>query len=333
MPKITIRSKAVLDSVAHLPRNHLGHSYYQSDLSPVGKTMNSPRARLGFASTPQPLPLFEGSENCTFTIRVPRIHLMDQSRREITARRAVWGTDVYTDDSDIIAACIHHGWFRGCWADDVDVSLLGLELNDGPTVPPEDYLVEPPKNGPIEIPKDRDLHVTVLILPKLEKYSSVTRFGMRSREWGAKREGYRGQHDGLSFMVLSVRWVDGDELGASRSAKETKKLRPVALEQWEIEAEKEWGESLLNGTRHHDNVVVEESFERGGEGSFGDLKGIGGKSWWVKPIKTKEKMELEPPVIEEERNEEQEIQSVADKMIENVNGHLKEHVVEAVTVG
>jgi len=295
--------------------------------------MNSPRARLGFASTPQPLPLFEGSENCTFTIRVPRIHLMDQSRREITARRAVWGTDVYTDDSDIIAACIHHGWFRGCWADDVDVSLLGLELNDGPTVPPEDYLVEPPKNGPIEIPKDRDLHVTVLILPKLEKYSSVTRFGMRSREWGAKREGYRGQHDGLSFMVLSVRWVDGDELGASRSAKETKKLRPVALEQWEIEAEKEWGESLLNGTRHHDNVVVEESFERGGEGSFGDLKGIGGKSWWVKPIKTKEKMELEPPVIEEERNEEQEIQSVADKMIENVNGHLKEHVVEAVTVG
>lgn len=239
---------------------------------------------------------------------------------------------MYTDDSDVIAACIHHGWFRGCWADDVDISLLGLELNDGLTSPSVDYLVEPPKHGPMEIPKDRDLHITVLILPKLEKYSSVTRFGIRSREWGAKREGYKGQHDGLSFMILSVRWVDGDELSTSRSAKETKKLRPVVLEQWEIEAEREWGESLLNGTRKHDNVVVEESFERGGVGNFGDLKGIGGKSWWVKPIKTKEETGAEAQIIDEKRDEEMEIQSVAEKMIENVNGHLKENVVEAVAV-
>lgn len=326
IPKITIRSKAVLDSVAHLPRNHLGHSYYQSELTPVGKTMNSPRARLGFASTPQPLPLFEGSENSTFTIRVPRIHLTEQSRREITARRAVWGTDVYTDDSDVIAACIHHGWFRGCWSEDVDVSLLGLELGDGnsPSMPPE-YLTEPPMNGPTEVPKDKDLHVTILVLPKLEKYSAVTRFGMRSREWGANREGYKGHHDGLSFMILSCRWLDGDELSASRSFKEIKKLRPVAMEQWEIDAEREWGEQLLNAGRGMEGLVVQESFERGGEGRFGDLKGIGGKSWWVKPLKKVEKVEEEPV-----RDKESEIRDVADKMIENVNGHLKENVADAV---
>lgn len=125
---------------------------------------------------------------------MPRIHISNTSRQEITSRKAVWGTDIYTDDSDVIAAYIHQGWFKGQWADDVDIDLLGLELDDGPPESPKDYLDKPPRRGPMDVPKKRDLHVTVLVLPKLEKYSSTTRFGIRSREWGAKREGRQSLH-------------------------------------------------------------------------------------------------------------------------------------------
>jgi phenolic acid decarboxylase len=71
--------------------------------------------------------LIEGKENCTLTMKIGKEHLIPASREEITSRRALWGTDVYTDDSDVIAACIHAGWIRGEWSDDVDVSMLGLD--------------------------------------------------------------------------------------------------------------------------------------------------------------------------------------------------------------
>ncbi|KAH8601899.1 histone deacetylation protein Rxt3-domain-containing protein [Bisporella sp. PMI_857] len=322
LPKITVRSKVVLDQVAHLPRRHLGHAYYQSSLKPVGMTMNTSRTKLGFASTPEPLPLFEGAENCTFTIRVPRIHLSDTSRREITSRKAVWGTDIYTDDSDVIAACIHQGWFQGQWPEDVDTDLLGLELDDGPPEFPKDYLTTPPRRGPMEVPKKRDLHVTVLILPKLEKYSSTTRFGIRSREWGAKHEGYQSEHDGLSFMIVSIRWLESVDLNAGRTIKETKRLKPIQLQEWEIEEERNWsnrvlGQSAANGA----TVVIEESFERGnGNGLLGDLTGIGGRSWWKK-VQTRH---ATPP-----RNEKKEIQEITEKMMENANIPVKHSSTES----
>src|SRR5580700_2886482 len=120
-PKQIVRSQLVLDSVADLPRHHLGHGIYEARLNVPrpSSTEHSLAADRGFASTPLPLPRFEGRENCTYTIRIPRVHLTSVSRQEITSRRAVWGTDIYTDDSDIIAACIHSGWVRGEWPEDV----------------------------------------------------------------------------------------------------------------------------------------------------------------------------------------------------------------------
>lgn len=132
-------------------------------------------------------------------------------------RRAVWGTDVYTDDSDVVAACIHAGWIRGEWGKDVDVDLLDL-YKPSPTskkqrtVPAEQHLEvlnSPPASGPVHVPVDRDLHVTLLILPCLEKYGSSTRFGIQSREFGGTYNGRKSIHDGISFMITSVRWVDG----------------------------------------------------------------------------------------------------------------------------
>ncbi|RDW75737.1 hypothetical protein BP5796_06558 [Coleophoma crateriformis] len=283
LPKTKIRSNAVLDSVSHLPRRHLGHEYYQPVLKP-GKFSRSDNPNRGFASTPTPLPRFDGNENCTFTIRVARIHLSSVSREEITARRAVWGTDVYTDDSDVVAACIHQGWFLGEWAEDIDKSLLNLEIgkprNAGERIVYPDTLEEPPARGPMPVRQNRDLHVTVLILPALEKYSSLTRFGMKSREWGHKHDGYTGIHDGLSFMIQKISWVDGVDSYEERNEGKKMKLRPnVNIEDMEAEYE---ASQRTDGNEDGDLV---ESFERGGPGpldpDLGTIKAAG-RNWWKK---------------------------------------------------
>lgn len=287
LPKVTIRSKAVLDSVSHLPRSHLGHDYYQNSLGPDPHRSSRRTSQRGFASTPRPLPRFEGQENSTFTIKVPRMYLTPEIRAEITSRKAVWGTDIYTDDSDAIAACIHQGWFRGEWDEDVDTSLLGLELKEGPPDSPKSYLTEPPCKGPMHVPTNRDCHITILVLPLLEKYSSTTRFGLRSREWGGDRDSYQGVHDGLSFMIMSVRWVGGETNEGGKVMK-----RKLLLES-EREAERE-DEAFFSriGTNGlpNGNTDIPESFERGEPSGFPrDIKAVGMKSWFKASAATRKK--------------------------------------------
>jgi hypothetical protein len=195
-------------------------------------------------------------------MKIGKEHLVPAAREEITARRALWGTDIYTDDSDVIAACIHAGWFRGEWPDDVDVSLLGLDEgysvsdvrglfgaqgNSFKQAKLPSYhetsdltiLSEPPKNGPMPVPENRDLHVTLLILPRLEKYASTTRFGIKSREFGGQlgdeESHQRAVHDGLSFMVIGIRWLTNGAAaqnrlrGKARRERIRKALAEVAL--------------------------------------------------------------------------------------------------------
>lgn len=304
-PKQIVKSKAVLDSVAHLPHDHLGHGIYQSTLESGDppSTKHWGNAQRGFASTPHPLPRFEGKENCTFTIRVPRVHLASPSREEITSRRALWGTDVYSDDSDIIAACIHGGWIRGEWSQDVDISLLGLEpdsleaekagdaVNGFSETNKEgndstngkgmrDILInEPPARGPMMPLADCDLHVTVLILPSLEKYSSTTRFGIKSRAWQAT-------HDGLSFMVQSIKWVHGVDTAREVVGNGRRMRMKLAIPSPDKEEESFWGSVLENGNGSnidfgHQNGMAKESFVRGeGIGPVAELSGLGMGSWW-----------------------------------------------------
>ena len=133
------------------------------------------------------------------------------------AERQVWGTDVYTDDSDVLAASIHAGWIRGAWAEDVDVSMLELNTSsaadpslDGDHQPngadaidrePGATLSDPPLGGPVPPPLNRDAHITILVLPPLEKYAPCTWHGMRSRSWG-------DNHDGMSFKIHRIEWVN-----------------------------------------------------------------------------------------------------------------------------
>lgn len=253
----TVLNNAVLESVADLPRNHLGDVPYQVDLKPA--RLQDPRTgrppRYGYKSTPVPLPmeLIKDRLNCTLTVKVGKEHLLPAPREEITSRRAVWGTDIYTDDSDVVAACIHQGWIRGEWPEEVDVDMLDLYAVDekdkkgrrsGPkTAPQTNKLVvldAPPKGGPQNIPENRDLHVTLLVLPALEKYSSSVRFGIKSREWGGQvddAEGlpHRSKHEGLSFMITGLRWVNNGAgtqnrlRGKARRERIRRALREVEL--------------------------------------------------------------------------------------------------------
>lgn len=215
-PRTVVNIEPVLSSVAHLPRHHLGSTLYAPRIGTASTKASSESAKFGYTTTPQPLPRFEGRENCTFTIRVPRFRVDTSHREEICGRRALWGTGVYTDDSDPVAAAIHSGFFRGAWGEDVDESMLDLEIKDTHHHAPQPAEGETDRRPPVP-PSDKDLHVTLLILPKLERYESSVLFGIKSRGWD-------GTHDGLSFKVLRVDWVDeGVGRGEERSGEARRK--------------------------------------------------------------------------------------------------------------
>lgn len=221
--RTSVNIEPLLKSVAHLPRNHLGSTLYAPRIGVPTANSSVDSQKFGYTSTPVPLPRFEGKENCTFTVRVPRFRIDPSHREEICARRALWGTGVYTDDSDPVAAAIHSGYIRGEWGEDVDVSMLDLEIKAGYHHAPQpaagDADAGKPMIPPVP-PANKDLHITLLILPRLERYESSLMFGIKSRAW-------EGTHDGMSFKVERIEWVDeGSTRGEERSgAARRKRLR------------------------------------------------------------------------------------------------------------
>lgn len=81
---------------------------------------------------------------------------------EAVQRRSVWGTDVYTDDTDIVAALFHTGY----------LTQAAIEHEIG----------------------NRDLLVEILLLPPLQRYTGSMRHNISSRSWI--------KHDGISYMIL-----------------------------------------------------------------------------------------------------------------------------------
>ncbi|OGM45437.1 hypothetical protein ABOM_006333 [Aspergillus bombycis] len=221
-PRTVVNIEPVLSSVAHLPRHHLGSTLYAPRLGVPTEKATLESAKFGYTTTPLPLPRFEGKENCTFTIRVPRFRIDSSHREEICARRALWGTGIYTDDSDPVAAAIHSGFMRGAWGEDIDADMLDLEIKDAyqhaPKTAQDVGLPEGdrPRVPPVP-PSDKDLHIILLILPRLERYDSSVLFGLKSRPWD-------GTHDGMSFKVLRTEWVDeGVGRGEERSGEARRK--------------------------------------------------------------------------------------------------------------
>ena len=196
---------------------------YSSTLEPATATTSS-NAKFGYLSTPTPMPRYEGKENCTYTVQIPKIYLEPQEREEICRRRALWGTDIYTDDSDVLAAAMHSGWVRSEFGEDIDPAMLEVQSNSQAdskpgktTPPPEDILTFPP-DEPMVPPAGKDLHVTLHVLPTLEKYASHVAHGIKSRVWG-------NTHDGVSFRIEKIEWVDTKERNREERSGEARRKR------------------------------------------------------------------------------------------------------------
>lgn len=87
----------------------------------------------------------------TLEIRIPAEHVTATNRQVRGGQ--LWGTDIYTDDSDLVAVLMHTGYCR-------------------PTASP------PP-------PAILELRATVRVLPPQDCYVSTLRNNVRSRAWGA----------------------------------------------------------------------------------------------------------------------------------------------------
>ncbi|QIW97944.1 hypothetical protein AMS68_003462 [Peltaster fructicola] len=221
-PEITVRSDAVVEAVAKKPRKHLGSMPYNVHTS--DPAINGPH--LHYSTSPELIPKFEGKENCTYTVRVPRWYITrtaaeikagELSRlEEICRERRVWGSDIYTDDSDVIAAAVHSGWIRGDFGySNDDISALDEETQHEPA----NLSLSTKPAQPLDIPAGYDMHVTLLILPPLEEYASTHRHHIWSRDWkGAEL------HDGMSYMIFKLDFVDegAANRGVSRDASNRK---------------------------------------------------------------------------------------------------------------
>jgi len=86
---------------------------------------------------------------------------------------------------------------------DIDASTPAEADTTTTTSPPQTLtLTTPPASGPKDPPPPNlDLHLTLLLLPPLEKYTASSWHGVRSRAWGEN-------HDGGSFKIEKVEWVD-----------------------------------------------------------------------------------------------------------------------------
>ncbi|KAK6921450.1 Histone deacetylation protein Rxt3 [Dillenia turbinata] len=87
----------------------------------------------------------------TLEIRIPAEHVTATNRQLRGGQ--LWGTDIYTDDSDLVAVLMHTGYCR-------------------PTASP------PP-------PAIQELRATIRVLPPQDCYISTLRNNVRSRAWGA----------------------------------------------------------------------------------------------------------------------------------------------------
>jgi hypothetical protein len=231
---LLIDSSKVLASLESKPRNYLGSTVY----------LPTPTPKEGYSVTQPLLPRFEGRENSIFQVRIPKRFLSDTHRRDVTRRRCVWGTEVYTDDSDILAVLIHTGRIPGYIPEDVDPTLLketgrkiilkgSISASTSPTTPaPGKWKINGTAKKTEEkrptIPPGKDLLVNLLILPRLERYTGSVKNALKSRSWNTI-------HDGMSYSIWDMEWV---EAGEAESRGGGSKKRRLDEREWV----RRWGE-------------------------------------------------------------------------------------------
>lgn len=237
-----IRISSVVASAARNPRRHLGFFKYNPEVSPI----NTPRPsvhKFDVSIRPNLLPSFlqPDNVNCTYTIRVSRMWLKERERRLIGAERYLWGSGIYTDDSDPIAAAMHSGFITTVPPYGIDEVLLDQIIRE------QNSRIEggsaPEKPAPV--PENKDLHITLLVLPALERYTESARFGIKSRSWPDEALGSHTKtpHDGVSFMVLKTEFledgIESQRVGRTGVEKRERLRRELKERQRGLELEKQ----------------------------------------------------------------------------------------------
>ncbi|EPS39119.1 hypothetical protein H072_7117 [Dactylellina haptotyla CBS 200.50] len=208
-PQQLIDSSDVLAELKTHERHHLGSMVYTPTLL----------KKSGSVKSYSHIPLFLDRENCTFIVRVPWYCLNLEERERVCRKRLLWGAEVYSDDSNILAVLVHLGYIPAvrdgqevaeyAEAHDAVVAKLSAPKRRGAGGNKGRELAvammaengSPKMSGAVQVGKD--LLVKIVIVGNLGKYSSVVRYGLKSRSW-------EDGHDGMGFMVEDVKWVDGN---------------------------------------------------------------------------------------------------------------------------
>ncbi|KAJ3107645.1 hypothetical protein HDU97_003639 [Phlyctochytrium planicorne] len=177
------------------------------------------------------LPSFNTSHvYSTIDVRIPA-EFLSFHRNLGVKHQALWGTEIYTDDSDVVAVLIHSGYYRPFDHPMTEIAAHVAESSDSAKNPPGETSASPanvakaseetpqdapsisqasttfsqPPPAPFQAKRDptnhlvpdHDLSVTLRILPRLVRYTGSIRFGISSRGWGSS-------HDGESIRIEKV---------------------------------------------------------------------------------------------------------------------------------
>jgi len=213
-----VNLQPLLDGVANLPRHHLGSTLYAPRIEVPSSKASPESQKFGYTTTPVPLPRFEGKETALSQCVSPafgsiRLDVKRFVPGERSGYRSLHGRLGPRGGGDPLR------FHSREWAEDVDVDMLDLEIKDTYQHAPraaEGESKSAPRKPPVP-PPDKDLHITLLILPRLQRYESAVLFGLRSRVWD-------DTHDGMSFKVERIDWVDeGVTRGEERSGEARRK--------------------------------------------------------------------------------------------------------------
>lgn len=204
-PRKTIRMTSVMAAAKRLKRRHIGNFRYNPQ---IGSTEgpNTTNAKFDVSVRPNLLPSFSGTNqvNCTYSVRVPSLWLQKRERRLICKECYLWGSGIYTDDSDVVAAAMHSGFINSVPPESIDEVLLQRVISTQNTK--VEGLVDPPTQ-PSEPDMSKDAMITLVVLPNLYQYPGSSRFGICSRTW--PENAAKTEHDGVSFAILSVEYITG----------------------------------------------------------------------------------------------------------------------------
>lgn len=206
--KTTIKISAVVAQARRNPRRHLGFFRYDPQVEKPTGYLSNPE-KFDVSIRPNLLPSFvePNQINCTYTVKVSSMWLRERERHLICREQYLWGSGIYTDDSDPIAAAMHSGFIASAHPTDAALEKLIEEQN-----PKIEGLTAPEKPAPV--PEGKDLHITLVVLPQLEVYAGSVRFGIRSRGWPGDSGNFLQSgvnatpHDGVSYMILKTEFLE-----------------------------------------------------------------------------------------------------------------------------